>query len=77
MGNLIEKALIGKKYLKCSDSPLDGYFDCIKAIRPLLADFDFSPSTPGFYINISGNNSNHLNVVRLTFLLTILKTQRK
>ena len=32
-----------------------------------MADFDSSSSMPGFYINISGNNSNHLNVVRITF----------
>lgn len=67
MNNSLEKALVGKKYLKISDTPIEGYFDCIKVIKPLLADFNSSSSTPGFYINISGNSSNRLNVVRLTF----------
>ncbi|MBZ9572158.1 hypothetical protein KJA15_02415 [Patescibacteria group bacterium] len=67
MNNSIEKALIGKRYLKASDTPIEGYFECIKAIKPLLANFDSSSSTPGFYINISENKSNQLNIVRLTF----------
>jgi len=67
MNNSIEKALVGKKYLKTSDILIEGYFECIKAIKPLLANFDSSSSTPGFYINISENKSNKLNIVRLTF----------
>lgn len=67
MVNIIEKALIGKRYLKISDIAIEGYFGCIKAIKPLLTDLDSNSSTSGFYINISGNESNHLNVVRITF----------
>lgn len=67
MNNSIEKALVGKKYLKISDTPIEGYFNCVKAIKSLLENFDSSSSIPGFYINISGNISNHLNIVRLTF----------
>jgi hypothetical protein len=67
MNHSIEKALIGKKYFKISDIPIEGYFGCIKAIKPLLVNLDSNSSTSGFYINISGNESNHLNVVRFTF----------
>jgi hypothetical protein len=67
MNNSIEKALVGKKYLKISDIPIEGYFECIKAIKPLLTNFDSSSSMLGFYINISENETNRLNIVRLTF----------
>jgi len=77
MNNSIEKARIGKKYLKTSDIPTVGYFECIKAIKPLMARFDSSSSTPGFYINCSVNKSNQLNIVRLTFFTHVPEETEK
>lgn len=64
MMSSIEKALVGKRYFQCSNSRVSGYFKCLHLIRPLLVNFDTSPSLRGFYINIASNN---LNVVRLTY----------
>ncbi len=66
MSNNIDKALVGKLYLKSSNAPVVGYFECLKLIRPLLDRFDVSNAIPGFYINIS-SGKRHVDAVRLTY----------
>jgi hypothetical protein len=57
-------ALFGRVFLRCADlRQFDGYFTCVDSIRPLLKSPDFESSTPGFYINVSGD----FNSVRLSY----------
>lgn len=42
------------------------YFDCLRAVKPLLESSDFTDSTPSFYINYI-TNSEGGNSVRLTY----------
>ncbi|GAH11277.1 unnamed protein product [marine sediment metagenome] len=74
MNNLTENELVGKKYLTYSDSPpIEGYFNCLKLIKPLLENLDSNSSTPVFYINVAGN----LNVVRLTYFTNDAEETKK
>jgi hypothetical protein len=55
---------------------VEGYFNCIKILKPLLKSSDFIDSTPGFYINYITVPDDNLNSLRITYYTTDpIKTQ--
>ena len=64
MHNLTIDNLFGRAFLRCLDlRPIEGYFNCLNLIKPLLENPNFKSSTPGFYLNVS----DELNSVRLSY----------
>jgi len=69
MNNLTTDSPFGVIFLRFSDLKgldVNRYFDCLRAVKPLLESSDFTDSTPGFYINYI-TNSEGGNSVRLTY----------
>ena len=52
---------------------MEGCFNCLNLIKPLLESLYSNSSTPGFYINVAGN----LSVVRLTYFTNDAKETKK
>jgi len=65
---------LGLEFFRLSDlQPLsaDGYFKCLKLLRPLFTNATFTASTPGFYLNrITNTKDDQGNSVRLTYYTT-------
>jgi len=57
--------LLGRVYLSGQlQERINGYFDCVKLIRPLLNNLSSQQFISGSYLNVSGE---HLNSVRLSY----------
>lgn len=62
--NLSVDDLLGVLYFSSQDMRMiDGYFNCINLIKPLINKLDSQPHTSGFYLNIG----KRLNSVRLSY----------
>lgn len=72
--NLSVDDLLGVLYLKSQDMRMiDGYFNCINLIKPLISKLDSQPHTSGFYLN----TGKRLPSVRLSYFTSNeSKTQR-
>jgi len=65
---------LGILFLRCQDlRPINGYFECIDLIRPLLDTLDSQLHTSGFYINVGAG----FNAVRLSYLTNDVKATKK
>jgi len=66
--------LLGIVFLRSQDSrQINGYFECIDIIRPLLDKLDSQSHTSGFYLNVGKG----LNSVRLSYLTNNVKATKK